>query len=302
MMTNDISRIAHGGKALYGARVGILMLEARFPRIPGDMGNALTWPFPVLYKVVPGASPRRVVFDKAEGLLDGFLDAAAELVRVGADGITTTCGFLSLYQREIAAHVGVPVATSSLMQIPLIERVLPPGRRVGVLTVSAASLTAEHLIAAGADPATPVVGTDGGSEFTRVMLNDEERLDAAAAERDIVDAGDGLIARHPETGAVLLECTNMVPYARALSEQLRLPVFSIYSFVTWFQAGLAPRNFVPPGTALFHTRFSTWLGRPGLYLEDLYVTEAARGQGAGRRLMARLAAIAIARGWGRIDF
>src|SRR5207245_9591873 len=95
-------------------------------------------------------SPRLVVFDKAEGLLDGFLDAAAELVRLGADGITTTCGFLSLYQREIAAHVGVPVATSSLMQIPLIERVLPPERRVGVLTVSAASLTAEHLVAARA--------------------------------------------------------------------------------------------------------------------------------------------------------
>jgi hypothetical protein len=247
-MTNGISRIAHGGKALYGARVGILMLEARFPRIPGDMGNGLTWPFPVLYKVVPGASPARVVFDKAEGLLDGFLAAAAELVRLGADGITTTCGFLSLYQREIAAHVGVPVATSSLMQIPLIERILPPEKRVGVLAVSAASLTAEHMIAAGADPATPVVGTEGGSEFTRIMLHDEARLDAAAAERDILDAGDQLMARHPETGAVLLECTNMVPYARALSERLRLPVFSIYSFVTWFHSGLAPRDFGPPGS------------------------------------------------------
>src|SRR5260370_30584089 len=153
-MTNDISRIALGGKALYGAGVGILMLEARFPRIPGDMGNGLTWPFPVLYKVVPGASPRRVVFEKAAGLLDGFLDAAAELVRLGADGITTTCGFLSLYQREISAHVGVPVATSSLMQIPLIERVLPPTKTVGVLTISATRLTREHLIAAGADPHT----------------------------------------------------------------------------------------------------------------------------------------------------
>ena len=246
-MTNDISRIAHGGKTLYGARVGILMLETKFPRIPGDMGNGNTWPFPVLYKVVPGASPRRVVFDRAEGLLDGFLDAAAELVRLGADGITTTCGFLSLYQREIAAHVGVPVATSSLMQIPLLERVLPPNKRVGVLTVSAASLTPEHFIAAGADPETPVVGTDGGHEFTRVMLDDEERLDAAAAERDILDAGDALLAQHPETGAVLLECTNMVPYARALSDHLRLPVYSIYSFVAWFQAGLAPRDFGPPG-------------------------------------------------------
>ena len=247
-MDENGSRIARGGKALYGARVGILMLEARFPRIAGDMGNALTWPFPVLYKVVPGATPARVVFDKAAGLLDAFLDAAAELVHLGADGITTTCGCLSLYQREIAAHVGVPVATSSLMQIPLVERILPPEKRVGVLTVSASSLTAEHFVAAGADPATPVVGTEGGSEFTRVMLHDEARLDAEAAERDILDAGDRLVAQHPETGAVLLECTNMVPYARALSEHLRLPVYSIYSFVTWFQAGLAPRDFGPPGS------------------------------------------------------
>jgi hypothetical protein len=246
---NEIPQIAWGGKSLYGARVGILMLETRFPRIPGDMGNAGTWPFPVLYKVVPGASPRRVVCHKAEGLLDEFLDAATELVRLGADGITTTCGFLSLYQRQIASHVGVPVATSSLMQIPVIKRILPPGKSVGVLTVSAENLTEEHLLAADAEPATPVVGTDDGSEFTRVMLNDEERLDIAAAERDILAAGDALVSRHPDVGAVLLECTNMVPYARALSERLRLPVFSIYSFVTWFQSGLVPRDFGHPASA-----------------------------------------------------
>jgi hypothetical protein len=219
------------------------MLETRFPRIPGDMGNAETWPFPVLYKVVPGASPRRVVCEKAAGLLDAFLAAAEELVRLGADGITTTCGFLSLYQRELAAHVGVPVATSSLMQIPFIERVLPPGKRVGVITVSAANLTEEHLREAGADPGTPVVGTDGGSEFTRVLINDEERLDVAAAERDILAAGDELVARHNGIGAVLLECTNMVPYAHSLSRRLRRPVFSIYTFVTWFHAGLQPREW-----------------------------------------------------------
>ena len=243
------TRIAYGGKALYGASVGILMLEARFPRIPGDMGNAATWPFPVLYRVVPGASPERVVRDRAAGLKEAFLDAAAELVRHGADGITTTCGFLSLYQREIAAHVGVPVATSSLMQIPSIERLLPPGKRVGVLTVSAADLSAEHLVAAGADPETPVVGTEGGEEFTRVLLGNEKRLDVAAAERDILAAGETLVARHPDTGAVLLECTNMVPYARALRDRLRLPVFTIYSFVTWFQSGLVPRDFGHPASA-----------------------------------------------------
>ena len=251
-MSNDreAQRIAWGGKTLYGAKVGVLMLETRFPRIPGDMGNAETWPFPVLYKVVPGASPRRVVCDRAEGLLDAFLSAAGELVRLGADGITTTCGFLSLYQRELAAHVGVPVATSSLMQIPFIERVLPPGKRVGVLTVSAANLTEEHLVAAGADPATPVTGTDGGSEFTRVLINDEVRLDVAAAERDILAAGEELVEKHAGIGAVLLECTNMVPYARALSERLRLPVFTIYTFVTWFQSGLVPRDFGHPASAV----------------------------------------------------
>jgi GNAT superfamily N-acetyltransferase len=69
-----------------------------------------------------------------------------------------------------------------------------------------------------------------------------------------------------------------------------------------FEAILAFLDGEPAGAALFHSRFSTWLGRPGLYLEDLYVTERARGRGVGRRLMARLAAIAVERGWGRIDF
>jgi hypothetical protein len=246
---SERSRIAWGGKPVYGARLGILMLEARFPRIPGDMGNAGTWPFPVLYKVVAGASPQRVVRERAAGLLGPFLDTAAELVRLGADGLTTNCGFLSLFQRELAAHAGVPVAASSLMQIPFIERLLPPGRRVGVLTVSAESLTAEHLAAAGADPDTPVVGTEGGNEFTRVLLGDEERLDCAAAERDILDAGDALLAGCPDIGAVVLECTNMAPYAGALRRWLRLPVFDIYAFITWFHAGLVPRDFGPPGSA-----------------------------------------------------
>src|SRR5437660_6609276 len=152
-------RIAHGGKAIYGAALGILMLEAKFPRIPGDMGNAETWPFPVLYKVVEGASPERVVRDRAHGLLDAFRDGARELVALGADGITTNCGFLSLFQDEIARHVGVPVATSSLMQAPLIERVLPTGRLVGILTIRASALTSEPLRSAGVAADTPVGAT-----------------------------------------------------------------------------------------------------------------------------------------------
>jgi Asp/Glu/hydantoin racemase len=244
------TRPSHGGKAIYGARLGILMLEARFPRIPGDMGNAGTWPFPVLYRVVRGASPQRVVMEKAAGLLDAFLDAARDLVELGADGITTNCGFLSLYQKQIADHVQVPVATSSLMQVPFIQSVLPASKRVGVITVNATTLTREHLTAIGVDPSTPVVGTEGGREFTRALIGNELHLDVAAAEQDILDAGDRLVATHKDIGAVLLECTNMPPYARALSQRLRLPVYDIYGFITWFHAGLSPRDFGHPGSAL----------------------------------------------------
>jgi hypothetical protein len=92
---------------------------------------------------------------------------------LGADGITTNCGFLSLYQRELAAAVAVPVATSSLMRVPLIQSSLPAGKRAGIITVSAASLTREHLIAIGLDSALPVVGTEGRREFTRVLIGNE---------------------------------------------------------------------------------------------------------------------------------
>ena len=138
---NSSSRIARGGKAISGAPLGILMLEARFPRIAGDMGNGTTWPFPVLYRVVSGASPEKVVLKGAAGLLPDFIDAAKDLVRLGAEAITTNCGFLSLFQKEIAAAVGVPVATSSLMQVPWVQATLPPGKRVGLVTVSGSTLT-----------------------------------------------------------------------------------------------------------------------------------------------------------------
>ena len=234
--------IARGGKAVYGAPLGILMLEARFARIPGDMGNAGTWPFPVLYRVVRGASPERVVLDGARGLLPAFLEAAEELVRLGAEAITTNCGFLSLFQQQLAAHVRVPVATSSLMQVPWVQALLPPGRRVGLVTVCAATLTPAHLAAAGVPPDTPVAGTEGGREFYRVLIGAEkDDLDATLAEQDILAAGRDLVAQHPDVGAIVLECTNMPPYAAALRAALGLPVYDIYSMVSWFHAGLRPR-------------------------------------------------------------
>ncbi|MCV2870216.1 aspartate/glutamate racemase family protein [Defluviimonas sp. WL0002] len=235
-----------GGKAVYGAAVGILMLEARFPRIPGDMGNALTWPFPVHYRVVRDASPDRVVRKGAEGLLDRFIAAARELVADGADGITTNCGFLSLYQKELAEAVGVPVAASSLMQVGMVNATLPPGQRAGVLTISASTLTPLHLERAGVPKGTPIGTTEGLREFTRAILDNEPALDVAAARADNVDAARALAAAHTDLGAIVLECTNMLPYAADIRRATGLPVYSMYSFVSWFQSSLVPPRFPDP--------------------------------------------------------
>jgi len=237
-------RIARGGKSLYGAPLGILMLDARFPRIPGDMGNALTWPFPVLYRVVRGASPEKVVLHAAQGTLDAFIEAGRELVDLGAEAITTNCGFLALFQQELSRALDVPVATSSMMQVPWVQATLPPGRRVGLVTVSGSTLSPAHLAAAGVPADIPRAGTENGREFFRVLIRAEkEDMDIGLARQDILDAGLDLVRRHPEVGAIVLECTNMPPYAAALQAATGRPVYDIYSMISWFHAGLRPRTF-----------------------------------------------------------
>src|SRR5688572_244571 len=168
-----------GGFNQYGFTIGILMLDTRFPRIPGDLGNAATFPFPVRYHRVAGADPDRVVRRGAEGLLPAFIDGAQQLEREGVGAITTNCGFLIKYQQQLAAAVRVPVFTSSLLLVPLVHRMLGPGRRVGLMTVNSAGLTAEHLAGAGIGPEVPLAlaGMEGEKEFTRVMLDNELELD-----------------------------------------------------------------------------------------------------------------------------
>jgi Asp/Glu/hydantoin racemase len=232
-----------GGKTVFGASVGVMMLETKFPRIYGDIGNAATWPFPVQYRVVRGATPDKVVRQDPRLLVDDFIEAGRDLVQMGCDGLTTNCGFLALIQDQLKEELGVPVATSSLMQIPMVQALLPADKKVGVITISKASLTAEHLKAAGAPVDTIVVGTDDGQAFTTGILDDHDSLDFEACRMDILRSAADLVTNHQGIGAIVLECTNMVSYAADVRKLTGLPVYSIYSFVTWFQAGLMPRKF-----------------------------------------------------------
>lgn len=230
-----------GGFNQYGFTVGILMLDTRFPRIPGDMGHAATFDFPVRYHRVSGAGPDLVVRRGAAGLLPAFVEGARQLEREGVGAVTTNCGFLARFQRDLAAAVQVPVFTSSLMLVPLVARMLGPGRRVGILTVDAAALGPAELAGAGvaADLPVAVAGLEAEKEFTRVLLGDELELDVDAARAEHVRVARRLAADHPDLGAIVLECTNMPPYAADIQRETGLPVFDIVSLVRLVHQALA---------------------------------------------------------------
>ena len=228
-----------------GPTLGILMLNTRFPRPPGDIGNPVTFPYPVSYAVIEPATVDQIL--SAEGpsgdVMDAFVEAAHGLVEQGAKTLTTSCGFMAIAQRELAGRCRVPVMSSSLCQIPLVQATLPAGKRVGVITIDSRQLTAAHFAGVGAPTDLPIEGVENGRELARVIQNDLESLDVGQAEADVVEAGRRLLAKAPEIGAIVLECTNMAPYARALAETLGLPVYDIIGVLGWWRRSLAPPAF-----------------------------------------------------------
>jgi len=195
------------------AFLGIVMLDTRFPRPAGDIGNPLTFEragIPVRFKTVLGASPKRVVQEADPALLKPFIDAAVALVEDGAGLISTSCGFLAAYQSQLSDAVRVPVITSSLLQCVRF-------RRPGIVTVDAAALGSRILAAAAVPAGTPIEGVEPSTEFYRKILGNEPTLDVLEAERNVVDAAIRLVNQHPGVEDIILECTNMPPYRAAVA-------------------------------------------------------------------------------------
>lgn len=236
--------LVKGGKQLYGQAIGILMLEAHFPRIPGDIGNATTWDFPVAYKIVRGISPAMVVQKgKPEGLQQ-FIKAAQELENEGVGAITTGCGFLAPFQKELSDSVSIPLFTSSLMQVPLVYSMLKAGQKVGIITVDADALTNYHLAGVGADGLPTVVyGMEKYPEFTPTIVGNRETLNIKHMQDEMITCGRNMVEEHPEVGAIVLECTNMPPYAAALHKATGLPIFDIYTLTTMVYHAVVRREF-----------------------------------------------------------
>ena len=215
-----------------GRFLGVLTLDTRFPRLLGDIGNPASFGVPTLTRVVRGARPEDAV-QTAEGqrrtnLFDTFCSAMRELEREGAAAITTSCGFLVLLQDRLQLAARVPVVTSSLTLLPaLLER----QQHVGVLTISARHLQDEFLEAAGVSPSRTgdvvVEGVDANGAFSGAILGNQPAMDFRAAARDVIAAAQRLHARAPQLTDVVLECTNMPPYARGIEAATGLRCWSL---------------------------------------------------------------------------
>jgi hypothetical protein len=206
--------------------VGVLMLDTRFPRPLGDIGNPLTFEalgIAVRYRTVPKAWPSIAVSANAGVLFDAFLANAQDLVHQGALLITTSCGFLVQFQHQLAASLPVPVLTSSLLGAPKVG--------ASILTINSDELVPAVLGFAGLPLATPVVGVAEGCEFQRCILGNSNAMNLEQAQADVVSAAQNLMRLHPTTETIVLECTNMVPYANAVAKATGKPVVHLINLL-----------------------------------------------------------------------
>lgn len=231
-----------GGRPFYGEVLGVLMLDKRVPRIPGDMGNAWTFDVPVRFQVVRGVQGE--AFRRGERALAGpIVQAARELEAAGVRAIAGCSGFFAAYQRDLAEAVRVPAFSSSLLLLPLIYEMLGRGRAIGVITADAAALGKQHFEAVGA--AHVPVAIEGLERYgeIRAILEDEPVLDPERLGEQVVASLRRLTAREADLGAILLECHNLPPYGPALRGETDLPIFDIYSLVALIQQSLVKKDF-----------------------------------------------------------
>jgi Asp/Glu/hydantoin racemase len=237
--------LAAGGQTNYKQDIGILMLDTIFPRIVGDIGNAETFSFPIRYKVIKHALPTKIVVENDQHLLADFIAGAKELEAAGVRAITTSCGFLAIFQQELAAAVSIPVFTSSLLQVPLAQKMLAPRREIVIVTANKARLSPRHLAQAGvAGGKVAIFGLEDKVEFYSTFVLQKPVLDLAKLSREMEEAAGEIKTAYPDAGALILECTNLPPFRRIFQQATQVPVFDVVTLVEYIHASL---NKIEPG-------------------------------------------------------
>jgi hypothetical protein len=222
------------GRYVTGFSVGILYLdENSYPVIPGNVANYSTFPFPVHYKLVPGCTGQRLL-NNDPTLEKGIIEAAKQLQSEGAKVISSACGFFGNFHKQIANVLEIPVYLSSLVQLPMIQVGLKPGQKIGILTAYEKGLTDSLFKTCGVTDRTNLIIGDlsQGEEFSSISngtgtFNNEKLRD------EVVSKAIEIKEKHPEIGAILLECSDLPPYAFDIQQAVQLPVYDFITLINW---------------------------------------------------------------------
>ena len=225
----------------YGYQLGILLLDEVETHVPGDTAHAATFPFPVLFKVVEGATAYRVTTGDSE-IQTNVVRAAQALEAAGVKGIASNCGFMLHYQDAVSKAVEVPAMLSSLLQLPMIAAAVGAGRTIGILTAFVERLGDNVLALSGLPSMAKIAVTsiEHTEEFKGLATKD---LDTELFEARLVEAAQSLFDQHDDIGALLLECALFPPYAPALQRRFNVPVFDFVSLVDHLHAVTHRRQF-----------------------------------------------------------
>ena len=224
--------------------LGYVGVEVHFTRTAGDGANPKTWLFPLLREEAAGTTLNDLINTSpySSDFLDKIVAAAQRLVDQGCVGIITDCGFLAKMQRELAEKIDVPVAASALCQLPSILGWVPPSKSVGVVTFDGKTLGDEHLRGAGVREEDLrrvfITGAPLGGLLRSTVDEGRREFDHYGIESEMVRCVQELVKGKPGISAVLLECTQMAPFADAIQKAVRLPVYDIHTLGCWFYQGL----------------------------------------------------------------
>ncbi|MBT4092075.1 MAG: aspartate/glutamate racemase family protein [Deltaproteobacteria bacterium] len=214
---------------ILGWEEGTEITLSQLEEMPGNIANPNTFDFPVLYRRVKGANFQTVVKSPNQKVLREMIKSARQMEAEGIRAILTSCGFNAIFHQELSNSVNVPFISSSLMQVPLVSLMLQKDQVIGIITADQESLSEDHLRAVGiTDDHYPIViGIEHTEEFSKICRDAHAVLDQEKFINEVVEVARELTRLHPNTGAIVLECTDLPPCADEIRASLKIPVFDI---------------------------------------------------------------------------
>ncbi len=234
------------GQNIAGFPIGIIYIEdVYYPMVPGNIVNGYTFDFPVRLKAVEGLDIPNL-FQTADQVGNQILKACEELKKEGVRAISAACGFFGNYQSIVAEQMDIPIAISSLVQIPWIATLLQSNQKIGVLTADQSSWSERLLESCGVykELADRLVIKDLAHEpeFS-CILEGRGEFDNGSVEREVVKKAMEIMEENEDIGAILLECSDMPPYAYAVQAATQLPVFDFTTLIRWLQMGVCQKPY-----------------------------------------------------------